>query len=74
MDRICIDYCWENDDFINFDSEDVEDQQLQQLRNFLELLIRREGAYRNTYGEIYFDENDEFSVYVHDRDPEDCTE
>ena len=73
-ERICIDYCWENDDYVNLDSEDIDQDQLKELRNFLELLIRREGAYRNTWGEIYFDEDEEFTVTVYDRDPEDIIE
>ena len=74
MDRICIDYCWENDDFIALESEDIDQDQIKEIRNFMELLLRREGAYRNTWGEIFYYENEEFYVTVNDRDPEDCTE
>ena len=69
---ITIDYCWENDDFINLECDEVD---VQQLRNRLELLLINEGAHRNTWGEIYYDTaTDEYSVTVNDRDPEDCIE
>ena len=74
MSRTIIDYCWENDGFINFSSEDVSDDRLQILRNTLELFLCREGAYKNTYGEIYFDEEDGYTLDFRDRDPEDCVE
>ena len=69
---ITIDYCWENDDYINLECDEVD---VQQLRNKLELLLIREGAYKNTWGEIYFNTaTDEYSVTVNDRDPEDIVE
>ena len=73
MSTITIDYCWENDGFINLDSEDLSQDEIKSLRNALERTLIREGAYKNTWGEIIKDE-DGWSITCYDRDPEDIIE
>ena len=53
--KYIIDFCHEEDGFINLDSPDLGWDDLQQLRNTIEIYILREGVPRNHWGEITID-------------------
>ena len=66
-DRLIIDWSYGPEGEVEFYSPDLNGDQLQILRNWLELFISPE---RYTYGEFYFNGEDA-TAYHNDMDPED---
>ena len=66
-DRLIIDWSYGPEGEVEFYSPDLDHDQLQVLRNWLELFISPE---RFTYGEFYFDGEDAWANH-NDMDPED---
>ena len=73
MIRPVIDFCKEGDGFIELHSPDFTVDFIQRHRNQIEIDLAKYNIPRNSWGEIYYDQEE--GIFVADfrpRDPEDC--
>ena len=62
MTECIIDFCIEEDGFVNLDSPDLDHDDLKILRNQIELYLIREDVPRNVWGEIRLLDDGELCV------------